>query len=120
MKQIKFLILVIMISTSILAQNYNDALRLSFPGYLNGTRSLGMGNATTSFYTGYSSVLVNPALIGKANVIEYSGGLNFNNLSNSTRFLRNEESNIRISEKKVWYLLLFSLKKACCFTCSAF
>ena len=97
MKQIKFLILVIMISTSILAQNYNDALRLSFPGYLNGTRSLGMGNATTSFYTGYSSVLVNPALIGKANVIEYSGGLNFNNLSNSTRFLRNEESNSNTS-----------------------
>ena len=93
MKRIKYFILIILIATTSFAQNYNDALRLSFPSYLTGTRSLGMGNATTSFYTGYSSVLINPALIGKANSVEYSGGLNFNNFSNSTKFLGSSTEN---------------------------
>ncbi len=92
MNRFKFLILMIIIFTSLSAQNYNDALRLSSSQFLTGTRSLGMGNATTSFYTGYSSVLVNPALIGQANSIEYSGGLSFNNFSNTTGFLSNSSS----------------------------
>lgn len=66
------------------AQNYNDALRLGFPGLGSNARALGMGNAFNALSDDASAAYFNPAGFGLLKKLEISGGLNFLDYKNST------------------------------------
>ncbi|MCX6171001.1 MAG: outer membrane protein transport protein [Ignavibacteriales bacterium] len=90
MKKINKVILVLIMSfafsANMLAQNYNDALRLSEPGIITGARSLGMGNAYVALSDDFSASLFNPAGFGLIKKMELSGGLNYNSFNNNASF----------------------------------
>ena len=76
--------------TSLQAQNYNDAIRLGFPGLGSNARALGMGNAFNALSDDASASYFNPAGFGLIKKMELSGGLSFNNFDNTTTLFGNE------------------------------
>jgi long-subunit fatty acid transport protein len=72
------------------AQNYNDALRLGFPGLGSNARALGMGNAFNALSDDASASYFNPAGFGLIKKLELSGGLSFTNFDNNTTFFGNQ------------------------------
>ncbi len=72
------------------AQNFNNALRLSEPGFNSSARALGMGNAYTSLSNDFSGTIFNPAGLGLVKKMEFTGGLNSYSLQNSTTFFNNK------------------------------
>jgi len=82
---IKIFCALFLISTaSLQAQNYNDAIRLGFPGLGSNARALGMGNAFNALSDDASASYFNPAGFGLIKKMELSGGLSFNNFDNTT------------------------------------
>lgn len=82
---------IILISiTSLHAQNYNDAIRLGFPGLGSNARALGMGNAFNALSDDASASYFNPAGFGLIKKMELSGGLSFNNFDNTSTLFGNE------------------------------
>ena len=67
-------------------QNYNDAIRLGFPGLGSNARALGMGNAFSALSDDASASYFNPAGFGLIRKMELSGGLSFTNFDNTTTF----------------------------------
>lgn len=90
MKKIKILtltlIVLILASSQIAAQNFNDALRLSDPEILTSARALGMGNAFTSISNDFTASLFNPAGFALIKKSEFSGTLNYNSFKNDAQF----------------------------------
>lgn len=82
-------IILISITTSN-AQNYNDAIRVGFPGLGSNARALGMGNAFNALSDDASAAYFNPAGFGLLKKMELSGGLSFTNFDNNTTFFGNE------------------------------
>lgn len=80
----------ILLSTYISAQNYNDAIRLGFPGLGSNARALGMGNAFNALSDDASASFFNPAGFGLLKKMEFSGGLSFTNYDNTTTFFGNQ------------------------------
>jgi len=78
--------------TSLQAQNYNDAIRLGFPGLGSNARALGMGNAFNALSDDASASYFNPAGFGLIKKMELSGGLSFNNFDNTTTLFGNENN----------------------------
>lgn len=78
------LILFLALITNSQAQNYNDALRLGFPGLGPNARALGMGNAFNALSDDASAAYFNPAGLGLLRKLEFSGGLNILNYNNKT------------------------------------
>jgi hypothetical protein len=76
--------------TTTQAQNYNDALRLGFPGLGSNARALGMGNAFNALSDDASAAFFNPAGFGLLKKMELSGGLSFTNFDNNTTFFGNQ------------------------------
>ncbi len=76
--------------TSLQAQNYNDAIRLGFPGLGSNARALGMGNAFNALSDDASASYFNPAGFGLIKKMELSGGLSFNNFDNTSTLFGNE------------------------------
>ncbi len=72
------------------AQNYNDAIRLGFPGLGSNARALGMGNAFNALSDDASASYFNPAGFGLLKKMELSGGLSFTNFDNNTTFFGNQ------------------------------
>ena len=72
------------------AQNYNDALRLGFPGLGSNARALGMGNAFNALSDDASASYFNPAGFALLKKMELSGGLSFTNFNNNTTFFGNQ------------------------------
>lgn len=103
MKRIIALLSVIIISTLTSAQNYNDALLLSEPGFYSGARSLGMGNSYVALSDDYSSVFFNPAGLGLIKKFGLSATANSNYFDNTTNFLGSNSN----SEKNNIYLTQF-------------
>lgn len=89
--KIHFFVLTFIVIFSYLAnaQNFNDALRLSYPGLGVGARALGMGGAFTSLSDDYSATYWNPAGLYQIKRMELSAGLNYQNLENNTTFFSN-------------------------------
>lgn len=81
------LILFLFFATNILAQNYNDAIRVAFPGLGSNARALGMGNAFNALSDDASASYFNPAGFALLKKMEISGGLSFSNFENNTTFL---------------------------------
>ena len=101
---------IILISlTSLQAQNYNDAIRLGFPGLGSNARALGMGNAFNALSDDASASYFNPAGFGLIKKMELSGGLSFNNFDNTTTLFGNEtqDNNTNTSLNRISFALPF-------------
>ena len=91
------------------AQNYNDALRLGFPGLGSNARALGMGNAFNSLSDDASASYFNPAGFALLKKMELSGGLSFTNFNNNTTFFGNqtEDNTTNTSLNRISFALPF-------------
>ena len=76
----------------IFAQNYNDALRLSTPGFVPSARVMGMGGAAVGLGGDYSSAFTNPAGLGLIKQSELVGGLNYSIFNNNTTLFNSQTS----------------------------
>lgn len=85
----KLIILVFFLSSISFSQNINDALRLGLGGLGSNARALGMGNSYIGLSDDASAAYFNPAGFGLLKRLEFSGGLDYSNFSNSTDFLGN-------------------------------
>lgn len=88
MKKSVFL-LVFFLSLTGFSQTVNDAVKLAIPGSGFGARALGMGNSYISLSDDAAGMFYNPAGIGFIRQFEFSGGLTYYNLSNSSQFFGN-------------------------------
>ncbi len=70
----------------VLAQIPEDALRLGTPGIGVGARAIGMGGAYTGVASDYSALYWNPAGLAQEVHGEFSVGLNYNNIGNSSTY----------------------------------
>ena len=84
--------LVVLSTITGLAQNSNDALRLSTPGLTIGARSLGMGSVWTGTANDYSAMYTNPAGLGQVRTSEISVGLSNLSFNNTSTFFGNAGS----------------------------
>ena len=91
------------------AQNYNDALRLGFPGLGSNARALGMGNAFNALSDDASASYFNPAGFALLKKMELSGGLSFTNFNNNTTFFGNqtEDNTTNTSLNRISFALPF-------------
>lgn len=90
MQTIRISLLIILISSSsLLAQNYNDALRLGVSGLGSNARALGMGNSFISISDDASAAFFNPAGFGLLKKMEFSGGLGFSSFNNDVTLFNN-------------------------------
>jgi long-subunit fatty acid transport protein len=83
--KITFVLFLIIFTTSF-AQNYNDAIRVGFPGLGSNARALGMGNAFNALSDDASAAYFNPAGFGLLKKLELSGGLSITSFDNNTTF----------------------------------
>lgn len=89
MKNVKLFVsisIIFIAVTSVSAQNFNDALRLSDPDIITSARALGMGNAYLSLSNDFSASLFNPAGLALIKKMEFSSGLNYNSFKNDVQF----------------------------------
>ncbi|AFH49775.1 Hypothetical protein IALB_2070 [Ignavibacterium album JCM 16511] len=93
-RNIQLTLIVIIFSTFIFSQNYNDALRVSVPGLGASARALGMGNSYISLSDDGSASFFNPAGLGLVKKLEFMGGIDITSFNNSTKFFnQTTESN---------------------------
>jgi len=85
-----FSAIILITASALQAQNYNDAIRLGFPGLGSNARALGMGNAFNALSDDASASYFNPAGFGLIKKMEISGGLSFTNFDNTTTFFGKE------------------------------
>ena len=101
MRKIKVLksifVVLLLISSQQLAQNFNDALRLSDPEILTSARALGMGNAFTSISNDFTASLFNPAGFALIKKSEFSGSLNYSSFKNDAQFFSRSTNYSRTS-----------------------
>ena len=85
-----FTAIIFLASNFILAQNFNDAIRVGQLGLGSGARSLGMGNAYIAvggdFYASYS----NPATLGIIKNSSIVSSINYSKLKNDVRFFNSK------------------------------
>ena len=80
------------LSVFTLAQNYNDAIRVGFPGLGPDARALGMGNTFVAISDNASATYFNPAGLALIKNSLLAAGFNFANFNNDVSFLGNESS----------------------------
>jgi long-subunit fatty acid transport protein len=88
-RKIFLVYLLMVIASSVYAQNFNDALRLTEPGFVSSPRALGMGNAYTAISNDFSASFFNPAGFALIDRTEFSGSLDYNAFKNNTSFFNN-------------------------------
>jgi len=88
--------------STLLAQNFNDALRLGEPGIYGNARTLGMGNAFIGLANDVNSMLFNPAGLAQLKKLEFSTSLNYYSLGNNSEFfntyLENSNSSTSLNQ----------------------
>ncbi len=96
-------------AVTINGQNYNDAIRLGFPGLGSNARALGMGNAFNALSDDASASFFNPAGFGLIRKMELSGGLSFSNFDNNTTFFGKEtdDNSTNTSLNRISFVLPF-------------
>jgi hypothetical protein len=93
MNKIIVIVLIIVSSLNILiAQNFNDALRLTEPGVSLNGKALGMGNAFISRLSGVSSTQFNPAAIAFTRKAQFDASLDYNSVSNDATLFGNKKT----------------------------
>jgi hypothetical protein len=79
---IKLLFIFTLLTTVIYPQTITDALRLGYSGIGSSARALGMGNSYIGLSDDATAGFFNPAGFGLLKKMEFSGGLDYSNLSN--------------------------------------
>lgn len=87
------LISIIAISSTVIGQNSNDALRLTIPGIISNARALGMGNTYVTQGNDYSAMVFNPAGLGLADKSQLNAGLYYRYFENTSSFFGNTNYN---------------------------
>jgi hypothetical protein len=77
--------------SGVFAQIPEDALRLGTPGIGVGARAIGMGGAYTGVASDFSALYWNPAGLAQSVHGEFSVGLNYNNIGNSSTYYGTDE-----------------------------
>jgi len=91
--KILFISFITLISaTFLLAQNFNDALRVSFKPLGIGARPLGIGNAFIAVSDNYLASSYNPAGLFQIKRMEFHGSINYQKLENDVTFFGNKSS----------------------------
>jgi hypothetical protein len=72
--------------SGVFAQIPEDALRLGTPGIGVGARAIGMGGAYTGVASDFSALYWNPAGLAQSVHGEFSVGLNYNNIGNTSTY----------------------------------
>ena len=85
-----FLFIAVVLITTTSSQTINDALRLTFPGIGSSASALGMGNAYNALSYDYTGSLFNPAGLGTARGLEFSGSILYNSFENNADFFGNQ------------------------------
>ncbi len=88
MKRLAILIS-LLLTVFTVAQNFNDALRLSGEGLGANARALGMGDAFHAVSDDYSAMYFNPAGLAQIRRMEMAGSFDYNSYSNSVNLLGN-------------------------------
>ncbi|MCR4418127.1 MAG: outer membrane protein transport protein [Ignavibacteria bacterium] len=88
----KILVFVLFLTSILSAQNFNDALRLSFQPYGIGARALGMGGAFIGVSDDYTATAYNPAGLFQLKRMEFHGGINYLSYDNNTTFFGNQST----------------------------
>jgi long-subunit fatty acid transport protein len=81
------------------AQNYNDAIRVGFPGLGPDARALGMGNAFVAVGDNAAATFYNPAGLALIKSSMFTAGFDFSNFNNDVSFMGNETSSKTNSTK---------------------
>lgn len=89
---VRIFFITIFLSVITLAQNYNDAIRLGFPGLGPDARALGMGNTFVAISDNPSANYFNPAGLALIKNSMFAAGFDFANFTNDVSFLGNESS----------------------------
>ncbi len=89
---IPVLFALLLLSTGARSQFVEDVLRLSFPGFGVGARSLGMGMAYTGVANDFSASYWNPAGLGQMRLNEVTLGLDNISYGNSSTFFGSGQS----------------------------
>lgn len=88
----KILMIFFLLISTLVSQNFNDVLRLSFQPYKIGARAIGMGGAFIGVSDDYTATAYNPAGLFQLRRMEFHGGLNYLSLNNNTSFFGNQSS----------------------------
>lgn len=86
------LIVILILTSSLFAQNENDAVRLAVPGIITDARSLGLGNSNMTQSGGYSAMLFNPAGLALATKSQLSGSFYYRYFQNQSTFFGSTDS----------------------------
>ena len=86
------LIVFLIFSSSLFAQNENDAVRLSVPGIITDARSLGLGNSNMTRSGEYSAMLFNPAGLALSTKSQLSGSFYYRYFQNQSTFFGSPEA----------------------------
>lgn len=90
----KIIVQIIIISSLLsgftLAQNYNDAIRVGFPGLGPDARALGMGNTFVAISDNAAGSYFNPAGLAIVKKSMLAAGFDFSNYINDVSFMGNE------------------------------
>jgi long-subunit fatty acid transport protein len=89
---VRIILIANFLSVLTLAQNYNDAIRVGFPGLGPDARALGMGNTFVAISDNASATYFNPAGLALIKNSMLAAGFNFANFNNDVSFLGNESS----------------------------
>ena len=91
MKNRWFLLIVMFVVAggTVFSQNYNDALRLAYPGIGSNARALGMGNAYSALSNDFSGTFFNPAGLGFVKDLGFTGALSSDSYKNDVTFFDN-------------------------------
>ena len=101
------LIFFVSISSILMGQNSNDALRLTIPGIISNARALGMGNTYITQGNDYSSMVFNPAGLGLAKESQLSGSFYYRYFENTSTFFGNTNYNKNSASEFNQFGLLF-------------
>ncbi len=86
------IIISLSLSSSLFAQNENDAIRLSVPGIITDARSLGLGNSNMTRNGDYSAMIFNPAGLALSTTSQLSGSFYYRYFQNQSTFFGYRDS----------------------------
>ena len=96
---LKICLLLLLLTSLQFAQNYNDAVRVGFPGLGPDARALGMGNSFIAISDNAAGGYFNPAGIGLIKKSMLSAGFDFSHFTNDVTFMNSETNSTSNSTK---------------------
>ena len=85
------IILAMLLSSNLFAQNQNDALRLALPGIISDARTLGLGNSNITRNGDFSAMIYNPAGLALSNTSQLTGSFYHRAYQNNSTFFESTD-----------------------------